>query len=75
MKRRFHNLPARAKQIATGATAFAMTAMVSAPAFAGELAEAVTTNIDKGELTLIGVAVLALAGVIALIKGGKRAAG
>ena len=71
--RRFFNLPARAKQIAQGASALALTAMV-APAFAGELASAVTEGIDKAELMLIGAAVLALAGVIALIRAGKKAA-
>lgn len=43
-------------------------------ASAGELATAVTDGLDKGELTLIGVGVLTLCGVVALIKSGKRAA-
>lgn len=68
------NLPARAKQIATGATAFAVTALASAPAFAGDLATGATGGMDKAELLLIGVAILTLCGVIALIKAGKRAA-
>jgi hypothetical protein len=68
------NLPARAKQIATGATAFAVTAMASAPAFAGDLAEGATSGMDKAELMLIGVAILTLCGVIALIRAGKKAA-
>lgn len=75
MKRfRMKNLPARAKQIATGATAFAVTAMASAPAFAGDLASAATDGMDKAELLLIGAAVLTLCGVIALIRSGKKAA-
>lgn len=74
MKRRFFNLPARAKSIVTGASAFAITAMATAPAFAGDLATAATESMDKGELMLIGVAVLTLCGVIALIRAGKRAA-
>lgn len=51
-------------------------AMVAAPAaFAGELATAVTGELDKAELTLIGVGVLALAGVVALIRAGRKSAG
>ncbi len=57
------------------ASAVAMTAAMSGPAFAGELAGAVTDGIDKGEITLIGVAVLGLAGLIALIRAGRKAAG
>ncbi|WP_312704148.1 hypothetical protein [Stenotrophomonas lactitubi] len=57
------------------AAAVASTAMVAAPAFAGELASAATEGMDKAELTLIGVAVLTLCGVVALIKKGQRASG
>ncbi len=71
--RRFFNLPARAKQIASGASLFAVTAMATRPAFAGELADAATAAMDKAELVLIGVAVLTLCGVIAMIRSGKRA--
>ena len=55
-------------------SAIGMTALASAPAFAGELATAATDGMDKAELTLIGVAVLTLAGVIALIRAARRAA-
>jgi hypothetical protein len=44
-------------------------------ASAGELATAVTDGIDKGELTLIGVGVLAVCGIIVLIKAARRASG
>lgn len=57
------------------AASVASIAMVAAPAFAGELATAATEGMDKGELTLIGVAVLTLCGVVALIKKGQRASG
>lgn len=58
------------------ATALALTAAVFAPmAHAGALADAVTDGIDVAEVMLIGAAVLALSGIIALIKGGKRASG
>lgn len=55
-------------------SAIGMTALASAPAFAGDLATAATEGMDKAELTLIGVAVLTLAGVIALIRAARRAA-
>lgn len=54
-------------------SAIGMTALASAPAFAGELASAATEGMDKAELILIGVAVLSLSGVIALIRAGRRA--
>ncbi|MGG4627414.1 hypothetical protein ACLPGS_00345 [Stenotrophomonas maltophilia] len=54
-------------------SAIGMTALASAPAFAGELASAATDGMDKAELILIGVAVLSLSGVIALIRAGRRA--
>ncbi|HGP0654921.1 TPA: hypothetical protein ACKP0Q_000088 [Stenotrophomonas maltophilia] len=54
-------------------SAIGMTALASAPAFAGELASAATEGMDKAELILIGVAVLSLCGVIALIRAGRRA--
>ncbi|MCW4455543.1 hypothetical protein OK348_12175 [Flavobacterium sp. MXW15] len=55
-------------------SAFAATAMLSAPAFAGELADAVTDGVDRAELMLIGVAVLTVAGLIFMIRSGKKAA-
>jgi len=63
------------RKIGIKAAAIASTALVAAPAFAGELATAATEGMDKGELTLIGVAVLTLCGVVALIKKGQRASG
>ncbi|MGH8040317.1 MAG: hypothetical protein ACRES5_08515 [Pseudomonas sp.] len=62
------------RSIATKATAVVTTAMVAAPAFAGDLADAVTQSAEPAELTLIGVAVLTLCGVILMIRSGKRAA-
>ncbi len=63
------------RKIGLKAAAIASTAMVAAPAFAGDLATAATEGMDKAELTLIGVAVLTLCGVVALIKKGQRASG
>lgn len=57
------------------ASAVAMTAAMTGPAFAGELAEAATSGMDKSELMLIGVAVLAVSGVIFLIRAGRKTAG
>lgn len=63
------------RNIGLKAAAIASTALVAAPAFAGELATAATEGMDKGELMLIGAAVLTLCGVVALIKKGQRASG
>ncbi|MEN5260262.1 hypothetical protein [Stenotrophomonas hibiscicola] len=63
------------RNIGLNAAAIASTAMVAAPAFAGDLATAATEGMDKGELMLIGAAVLTLCGVVALIKKGQRASG
>ncbi|WP_375066904.1 hypothetical protein AB9L18_10395 [Stenotrophomonas lactitubi] len=57
------------------AAAVAAAALVTGPAFAGDLATAATSGMDGGELTLIGVAVLTLCGIVALIKKGQRASG
>lgn len=64
------NLPKEVKKVAAGVAA--MT--VAGAASAGELAAAATGGMDKAELTLIGVAVLAVCGLIFLIKSGKRTA-
>lgn len=63
------------RKIGMKAAAIVSTAMVAAPAFAGELATAATEGMDKAELYLIGAAVLTLCGVVALIKKGQRASG
>jgi len=63
------------RNIGLKAAAIASTALVAAPAFAGDLATAATEGMDKGELMLIGAAVLTLCGVVALIKKGQRASG
>lgn len=63
------------RKIGLKAAGIASTAMVAAPAFAGDLATAATEGMDKGELMLIGAAVLTLCGVVALIKKGQRASG
>jgi len=64
------------KMRAAGATvATAATAMLaSAPAFAGELSDAVQAGVDTTELTAIGVIVLGVAGIILLIRSGRNAA-
>lgn len=56
-----------------GLAAVASTAFVAA-ANAGVYADAVTDGIDPAEVTLIGVAVLGVVGIIYLIKSGRRAA-
>lgn len=62
-------------------TAFGALAAVPAAllfagnASAGDLATAVTGALDASEMTLIGVGVLALTGVVVLIKKSQRAAG
>lgn len=63
------------RSIGFKAAAVASTAMVAAPAFAGELADAVTSGLNGAELTLIGVGVLTLSGIVVLIKKGQRASG
>ena len=63
------------KKIAGRVVAVASTALVAAPAFAGDLATAATEGMDKAELALIGAAVLTLCGVVALIRAGRRASG
>lgn len=63
------------KNAAAKAAAVLTTALVAAPAFAGDLASAATGAMDPAELTLIGVGVMALVGVVVLIKKGSRAAG
>lgn len=63
------------RSIGLKAAAVATTAMVAAPAFAGDLATAVTEGLNGAELTLIGVGVLTLSGIVVLIKKGQRAAG
>ncbi len=59
----------------TKATLATFAALVSGSAFAGPLASAATGAMDPAELTLIGVGVMALVGVVVLIKKGSRAAG
>lgn len=61
----------------------ALTALVAVPAamvitgnaVAGDLATAVTGALDASEMTLIGVGVLTLTGIVVLIKKAQRAAG
>lgn len=57
------------------AIAFCTTALTVGAASAGDLATAVTGALDASEMTLIGVGVLALTGVVVLIKKAQRAAG
>ncbi|WP_282262330.1 hypothetical protein [Stenotrophomonas sp. PS02301] len=69
------NLRSKLRGVATKAAAVVSTAMVAAPAFAGELATAAADGMDKTELYAIGAAVLTLCGVVVLIKKGQRASG
>ena len=57
---------------AVGLTALAATG----PSWAGDLADAVTTEIAtaKAEILLVGVAVMGIVGVLLLIRSVKRAA-
>lgn len=64
-----------AKNKIAGVAAIGMTAAMSGPAFAGDLASAVTAGLDGAELTLIGVAILTLCSVLVMIRMGRRAAG
>lgn len=57
------------------ALAVASSAFIAGNAAAGDLAAAVTSALDPAEMTLIGVGVLALTGVVVLIKKAQRAAG
>lgn len=57
------------------AVAVASTAFIAGNAQAGDLATAVSSALDPAEMTLIGVAVLALSGIVVLIKKSQRAAG
>lgn len=63
----------RAKVVTIGAAAAA--ALAPAAAFAGEYATAVESAVDKGELTLIGVLILSIAGLILFIRSGRKATG
>ena len=69
------NLRSKVRNVSIKAAAVVTTALVSVPAFAGPMAEAATDGMDVAELGLIGVAVLTMAGVIALIRAGRKAAG
>jgi hypothetical protein len=69
------NLRSKARNVSIKAAAVVSTAMVSVPAFAGELANAATEGMDKTELGLIGAAVLAMCGLVALIRAGRKASG
>lgn len=67
----FHN----AKLYAARAGAVAASFVVAGSAMAGDLATAVTSGLDSAEMTLIGVGVLTLTGIVVLIKKAQRAAG
>ena len=69
------NARTKLRNIGFKAAAVATTAMVAAPAFAGELASAATEAMDGAELTLIGVGVLTLTGIVVLIRKSQRAGG
>lgn len=63
------------KKFSAPLSALALAAFVVPAAHAGELADAVTGAIDQTELMLIGAAVLVLSGIVALIRGGRKASG
>jgi len=69
------NLYSKARNVSIKAAAVVTTALVSAPVFAGPLAEAATGGMDIAELSLIGAAVLGMCGVVALIRAGRKASG
>jgi len=71
---KMHNAVSRLRNAGSKVVAGAAVALTSASAFAGDLSDAVTTGVDKTELTAIGAVVLGLAGIILLIRSGKRAA-
>lgn len=71
----FQKAAAKAKSGFYTFAAVGTAAMMTGPAFAGELATAVTGALDSTEMTLIGVGVLTLTGVVVLIKKSQRAAG
>ena len=68
-------LAAKAKSAAGVLAAVGATSIVAGNAAAGDLATAVTGALDASEMTLIGVGVLALTGIVVLIKKAQRAAG
>lgn len=63
------------KAIAPAVAAVPAALFFSGNASAGDLATAVTGALDTAEMTLIGVGVLALTGIVVLIKKSQRAAG
>jgi hypothetical protein len=63
------------KTAATAATLGAVSFVAAPSAFAGEMADAVISGMDKTELSLIGAAVLALVGIVVLIRKSGKAAG
>jgi len=69
------NLGSKVRNVSIKAAAVVTTALVSAPVFAGPLAEAATGGMDIAELSLIGAAVLAMCGVVALSSAGRKASG
>ncbi len=68
----FHSI----KRGLTVASVAATGMVISASAFAGDLADAVTAEIAtaKAELLLVGAAVLGIAGVLLLIRSIKKSA-
>ncbi len=72
---KFKNLRSNLRGLGKKAAAVVTTAMVAAPAFAGELGEAATEAMDKSELYIIGAAVMTLCGVVAIIRSSRRASG
>ena len=75
-RKHFSQLRTRASNAALALTAGATALVVSATASAGPLAEAVTSEVTnaKSEITLVGVAILGIVGVLLLIRSVKRAA-
>ncbi|MEI2455340.1 hypothetical protein [Lysobacter firmicutimachus] len=62
-----------ATRVKQGLTALSLTAFAAA-ANAGAMAEAVSSGVDKPELLLIGGIVLGIAGIVLMVRSGKRVA-
>lgn len=71
----FSKVASKAKSAAGVLAVVGASSMVAGNAMAGDLATAVTSALDGAEMTLIGVGVLALTGIVVLIKKAQRAAG
>lgn len=69
-----HNFISKARNKIAAVATTASVALASAPAFAGEYAEAVKGGVDTAEILAIGIVVLTVTGIILFIRSGKKAA-